>query len=50
LGVFAAAWCCGRGPGVAAVAVGAIGSTLIFVEPVFQLIVPPDEMLPLTLF
>jgi signal transduction histidine kinase len=50
LGVFVAAWCCGRGPGLAAVAVGAAGSTLLFVEPVFQLIVPPDEMLPLTLF
>jgi K+-sensing histidine kinase KdpD len=50
LGVFAAAWCCGRGPGLAAVAVGAIGSTLLFVEPAFRLIVPADEMLPLTLF
>lgn len=50
LGVFAAAWCCGRGPGLAAVAVGAAGSTFLFVEPVFQSIVPSEEMLPLTLF
>lgn len=44
LGVFAAAWCCGRGPGLAAAAVGA-GSTFLFVEPALQLIVPPTGSL-----